>query len=163
MHGLSLKWKGKPPIMPRKPPSPHPKGAPRTPGSGRKRGTPNKKTQEVRQLMATLIADVKYQHRLREDFCRRRIHPSTEATVWSYVLGTPEQHLKLTGDVVFDQRLAAEREMLRMNLDLQELEELATKSQELLDRALAVARARRESQVQAELKDVGNKGNKGAS
>jgi len=48
------------------------------------------------------------------------------------VLGTPEQHLKLTGDVVFDQGLAAEREMLRMNLDHQELEELATKSQELL-------------------------------
>lgn len=36
------------------------------------------------------------------------------APVWSYVLGTPEQHLKLTGDVVFDQHLAAEREMLRM-------------------------------------------------
>ena len=33
------------------------------------------------ELMAALIADVKYQHRLREDFCRRRIHPSIEATV----------------------------------------------------------------------------------
>jgi hypothetical protein len=62
--------------MPRKPPPPHPKGAPRTPGSGRKKGTPNRKTIEIRGLMAALVDDIEYQHKLREDFSHRRIHPS---------------------------------------------------------------------------------------
>ena len=47
--------------MPRRPPPPHPKGAPRTPGSGRKKGTPNRKTVELRALMAALLNDVDYQ------------------------------------------------------------------------------------------------------
>lgn len=47
----------------------------------RKKARPNRRTVQMPELMATLIADVKYQHRLREDFCRRRIHPSIEATV----------------------------------------------------------------------------------
>ena len=60
----------------RRPPPPHPRGTPRTPGSGRKRGTPNRKTVELRQLMGVLAGDVDYQHRLREDFRRRRVHPA---------------------------------------------------------------------------------------
>ena len=56
--------------------------APRTPGSGRKKGTPNRKTVEMRALMAALVDDVDYQHRLREDFRKRRVHSTTEARVW---------------------------------------------------------------------------------
>jgi len=63
-------------------PPPHPKGAPRTPGSGRQKGTPNRKTLEVRELMALLVNDVDYQYRFRADFRKRRVHPSTEMMVW---------------------------------------------------------------------------------
>jgi hypothetical protein len=41
--------------MPRKPPPPHPRGQPRTPGSGRKKGTLNRKSIQLRALMAMLV------------------------------------------------------------------------------------------------------------
>jgi hypothetical protein len=41
----------------RRPPPPHPRGTPRTVGSGRKKGTPNRKTVELRQLMTSLCDD----------------------------------------------------------------------------------------------------------
>jgi hypothetical protein len=44
--------------VPRKLPPPHPKGAPRTPGSGRRKGTPNNKTVALRELMAAMSGDV---------------------------------------------------------------------------------------------------------
>jgi hypothetical protein len=124
--------------MPRKPPPPHPKGAPRTPGSGRK-GTPNRKTIEIRGLMAALVDDIEYQHKLREDFSHRRIHPSIEALVWAYVVGKPKEKLEVIAEVTMNEKLAAERELLRQ-LSLPELEALAAESQALMDRALGMAR-----------------------
>jgi hypothetical protein len=48
-------------------------------GSGRKKGTLNRRTVELRALMAALLNDVDYQNRLRDDFRKRRVQPSTEA------------------------------------------------------------------------------------
>ena len=128
--------------MPRTPPPPHPKGAPRTTGSGRKRGTPNRKTIALRALMASLLEDVDYQHRLREDFRKRRVHPSIEALAWAYHLGKPKQQIEMSANVTMNERLAAEREQLR-HLGLPELEKLLAESQALIDRALADAEAKR--------------------
>jgi hypothetical protein len=124
--------------MPRKPPPPHPKGAPRTPG--RKKGTPNRKTIELRELMAALLSDVDYQHRLREDFRKRRVHPSTEVRVWEYIVGKPKETIEVSADVTMNEKLAEERELLRQ-LDLSQLEALAAESQALMDKGLAMARA----------------------
>ena len=52
----------------RRPPPPHPRGEPRTAGSGRKKGTPNRKTLELRQLMGALAGDVDYQERFSSAF-----------------------------------------------------------------------------------------------
>lgn len=104
-------------------PPPHPTGAPRTPGSGRKKGTPNRRTTELRALMASLVNDIDYQYRLREDFRRRRIHPSTEATVWAYAVGRPTEKVEMAAQLSMDARFAAEREALRA-LNLQQLEAL---------------------------------------
>ncbi len=93
--------------MPRKPPPPHEKGAPRTPGSGRKKGTPNKKTVALRELMAALAGDVFYQEKLREDFRRRRVHPAVELRVWEYAVGSPKQQIEVSADVTMNERLAA--------------------------------------------------------
>jgi hypothetical protein len=127
--------------MPRKPPPPHPRGAPRTPGSGRKKGTPNRKTVEMRALMAALVNDVDYQHRVREDFSRRRVHPSTESPIWAYAIGKPTEKIEMSARLSMDETLAAERELLR-RLPLHELEALAVESQTLVDKALAMAKGK---------------------
>ncbi len=122
----------------RKPPPPHPKGTPRTPGSGRRKGTPNRKTVAMRELLAALLNDVDYQHRLREDFRHRRIHPSIETLVWAHVIGKPTEKIEVSADVTMNEQLATERELLRQ-LDLWQLEALAAESQALMDKALAMA------------------------
>ena len=126
--------------MPRTLPPPHPRGAPRTPGSGRRRGTPNRRTVEARQLCSDLVHDVRYQARLLHDFIRRRVHPSVEQMLWHYAIGRPEQRIELRGGLTVNQRLIAEREFIRANLDLEALEALAAESQALIDRAVETAR-----------------------
>lgn len=48
----------------------------------------------------------------------------------------------MSGKLTVNQRLGAERELIRMTLDLPELEALAAQSQRLVDDALARARAK---------------------
>ena len=89
----------------RRPPPPHPRGTPRTPGSGRKRGTQNRRTVEMRQLISSLCHDTDYQKRLREDFRRRRVHPAVETLIWSPVIGKPTERVQLSADVTMSQKL----------------------------------------------------------
>jgi hypothetical protein len=124
--------------MPRRLPPPHPKGAPRTPGSGRRKGTANRTTVELRMLMGAMAGDIDYQRKLRSDFRKRRLHPATELRVWEYAIGRPTEKIELSANVTTNQRLAAERDMLRQ-LDLKQLEALAAESQAMIDRALAAA------------------------
>ena len=124
----------------RRPPPPHRRGQPKTPGSGRRRGTPNRKTVELRALMGVLAGDVEYQHRLREDFRRRRIHPTVETLVWSHVIGKPAERVQLSADVTMNQKLEEERELFS-RLSLQQMEEIAAESQALVDRVMAMAKA----------------------
>jgi hypothetical protein len=128
--------------MGRKPPPPHQKGIPRTPGSGRKRGTPNKRTVALRELMAALSGDVFYQQKLQDDFRKRRVHPSVEVRVWEYAIGRPKEHIELSAEVSMKQRLDAERERLRW-LDVGQLQALLAESEALFERAIAQANAQR--------------------
>lgn len=125
--------------MARKPPPPHPKGAPRTPGSGRKKGTPNRKTVELRELMAAVAGDVHYQQKFRDAFVKRRLHPSTEIKVWEYAIGKPKGEIEMSARVSMDSQLSAERELFS-NLSVQELEELSAESEALVAKAKAMAR-----------------------
>ena len=127
--------------MPRKAPPPHPRGAPRTPGSGRRKGTENRKTVELRMLMGAMAGDIDYQRKLSQDFRKRRLHPSTEIRIWEYAVGRPKEQLELSANVTMNERMEAERKLLQ-RLDLRELEQLAAESQALLDRAVAVAQER---------------------
>ena len=94
----------------------------------------------MRALMAALVDDVDYQSRLREDFRRRRVHPSTEALVWAYAVGKPKEQIEMSAKVTMNESLAAERELL---LDLPTLEALAAERQALMDKAIAMAQAQR--------------------
>ena len=123
-----------------KPPPPPPKGT-RYPGAGRKPGTPNKISVEVRQLVSELVNNVAYQHKLRADFQRRKVHPTIEALIWTYHLGKPKQTIDVTATVDVNARLAEEKAIFA-TLDVGDLEQLAAESQALVDRALALSRAR---------------------
>src|SRR3954462_2488947 len=123
----------------RKPPPPRPPGSAKI--GGRRKGTPNRRTIEARLLCSNLVQDIDYQTRLRRDFIRRRVHPSIESMVWAYHLGKPKEQVEMTGKFTMNQRLEAERQLIRSTLDPSELELLAEQSQRLLDDALARARA----------------------
>lgn len=127
--------------MPKKPPPVWPKGT-RPPNSGRKKGVPNKISVEARTLASQLVNDVIYQAKLRDDFRRRRVHPTIEALIWSYHLGKPTQSIAVSGSMAFDvqARLAEERRVFAA-LDIHDLEELAAESQALVDKAFAMVRA----------------------
>jgi hypothetical protein len=124
----------------RRPPPPHPRGAPRTPGSGRRRGTPNRKTVELRQLMAALAGDVDYQEKFRRAWVKRRLHPSVEIKVWEYALGKPAERVQLSADVTMAEQRERELESMRF-LTIEQMEELAAESQALVDKAMAMAAA----------------------
>ena len=117
-----------------------PKGSPKVPGSGRRRGTRNRRTVAASALASELLNDIGYQHRLRRDFARRRVNPSIETLIWHYVVGKPQESIQVTGNMGFSERLEAERELFG-KLSLEQLEELAAESQALVDKAMAMARA----------------------
>lgn len=131
-------------------PPPAPKGT-RTPGSGRKPGTPNKISVAFRVLVQQMVEDPVYQHRLRADFKARRVHPTVESVIWAYHVGKPKQELELSGGLELTQRYESEREKLR-GLGLSELEALAAESQALIDRAFDAASNGR--LLQSALQDV---------
>lgn len=124
-------------------PLPKPAKGTRIPGSGRKRGTPNRITVEARTLAAQLVNDPDYQEKLRADFRRRRVHPTIESLMWQFHIGKPAQPIAIAGALALDVggRLEEERRIFAQ-LDVAELEQLAAESQALVDRAAALAKAR---------------------
>ena len=76
-----------------------PKGSPKVPGSGRRRGTRNRRTVAAFALASELMHDVGYQYRFRRDFTRRRVHPSIETLIWHYVAGKPKESIQMTGSM----------------------------------------------------------------
>ena len=121
-------------------PPPHPKGAPRTPGSGRKRGVPNKATIEMRELLASICHDVSCQGRLREDFRRRRVARAIEGLAWQYTIGSkPVDRVQVAADVTMHPQLAEDRALFA-TLSLEDLQELANDSEQLMAKARRMAR-----------------------
>jgi hypothetical protein len=117
-----------------------PKGF-RHPGSGRPKGMPNPVSVEARELVRQMVNDAQYQARLRRDFALRKLHPTIESLVWAYAIGKPRQDIQVTGNIDVSARLEHERRIL-LQLDVAELEQLAMESQQLIDRAEALATAR---------------------
>jgi len=98
----------------------------------------NKKTIELRELMAALVGDVSYQQKLIKAFRTRRLHPSTEIMIWHYAAGKPTEQIEVSATTTVNAQLAAEREILT-RLDLRDLEQLASKSRAIIDEAVAMA------------------------
>jgi hypothetical protein len=125
--------------MPRKLP-PIPAKGTRHPGAGRKKGTPNRISVEVRQLVGELVTNATYQAKLRRDFQARKVHPTIESMLWSYHLGKPTQPIEMSGSMAIDvnARLEEERRIFA-TLDIADLEQLAAESQALVNRAIELA------------------------
>ena len=117
-----------------------PKGSSKVAGSGRRKGTRNRRTVAAAALASELMNDVGYQYRFRRDFTRRRVHPSIETLIWHYVAGKPKESIQMTGSIEFSERLEAERELFS-KLDVQQLEVLAAESQRLVDQAMVMVKA----------------------
>jgi hypothetical protein len=117
-----------------------PKGQ-RYPGSGRVKGTPNKISVELKTLVNELVHDVAYQHQLRQDFRKRRVHPAIETLIWNHSIGKPAETIALTAAVSVNGRIEDERRAFAL-LDVAHMEELAAESQRLVDRAMTLAQLR---------------------
>ena len=111
------------------------------------KGRPQHRAVAFRQLIDLLVTDPTYQRKLRDDFRRRRVHPSVEAAVWAYHAGKPREAVDITFDL--GERFAAERDLL-LGLSLGQLEALAAESEALVSRALSAARS-----PKAQLPDIG--------
>ena len=109
----------------RRPPPPHPRGTPRTAGSGRRRGTPNRKTVELRQLMASLATTSTIRTGCARLPATSR-SPRPRELVWAHVVGKPTERVQLSADVTMSQKLDQERELFS-KLSLEQLEELAAR------------------------------------
>lgn len=112
--------------------------APEPAKRGRKPGVPNRRGVGFRTLIAQMIEDPVYQHRLRRDFRARRVHPMVESNIWAYHIGKPKTEIELSGSLELSRRFESDREKLQ-SLGLAELEALAAASQALVDQAFDAA------------------------
>lgn len=65
---------------------------------GRKKGVPNKVTQEIRAISIALF-DQRYWVRVQERLWSGRLHPMLEKTLLAYAFGEPKQQIQLSGSV----------------------------------------------------------------
>lgn len=75
---------------------------------GRKRGTPNKVTSEVRALAAEIVDDPIYRKKLVRDFRKRKVTPQIECLMWFYAKGRPINRIEVGGPDDFEKMTEAE-------------------------------------------------------
>jgi hypothetical protein len=72
-----------------------PKGSPKR--GGRKKGTPNKVTVEVKQLCSELVTDPAYLSKLKKRLHAGKLAPGVENTLWHYAFGKPKETVEHSG------------------------------------------------------------------
>jgi len=65
---------------------------------GRKKGTPNKATADVRALCTKLLADADYVANFKQRLQEGKLAPHVEALLWHYAYGKPAEHIEVGGD-----------------------------------------------------------------
>jgi hypothetical protein len=65
---------------------------------GRKKGTPNKATADVRALCTQLLTDPAYVANFTERLHAGKLAPHVEALLWHYAYGKPVEHLEVGGE-----------------------------------------------------------------
>jgi len=78
----------------------------KTPGSGRKAGTPNKATQEVKDLAGSIIRDPVYRKNLIARAKAGVLPPAVEVMLFHYFAGAPPKEHTHTGRVALEAIIA---------------------------------------------------------
>jgi len=65
------------------------KGTPKT--GGRKMGTPNRATIEIKEIARELVNGPEYRHNLERRLKSGRLAPAMEQTLWAYAYGKPKE------------------------------------------------------------------------
>ena len=78
---------------------PFKKGQPRPPNAGRKKGTPNKVTAEMKKTFAGILKDKKGLAALRRQYQSGELPPQTLAMICHYVMGKPATEVHLDGGI----------------------------------------------------------------
>ena len=84
------------------------KGTPKT--GGRKMGTPNKATIEIKEIARSLVDGPVYRHNLERRLKSGRLAPAMEQTLWAYAYGKPKDTTDLTVHVSRMIRITPPRE-----------------------------------------------------
>lgn len=71
------------------------KGQKKTPGSGRKRGSRNKATVDVKALAQKLLADRTYFTNFKKRLRLGTLPPTVEAMLWYYAFGKPVETVQI--------------------------------------------------------------------
>ena len=72
------------------------KGVPRHPAAGRRAGTPNKATAEIREIVGRLF-DADYWESVKQRLDRGRLAPAMEIRLLAYLYGEPKQTVDMPG------------------------------------------------------------------
>jgi hypothetical protein len=68
-----------------------------TPGPGRRKGTPNKATVEVKEACRLLVDDPMYVTGLRKRLLAGKLPPAVECMLWHYAKGKPKEQAEING------------------------------------------------------------------
>jgi hypothetical protein len=64
---------------------------------GRTKGTPNKVTQEVREVARQLVEGRDYRAALQAKLDAGKLHPAVETMLWHYAYGKPKETVQVEG------------------------------------------------------------------
>jgi hypothetical protein len=87
----------------------HPKGASKTPGSGRKKGSRNKRSKPVEDIARGIIEDPVYLTNLKDRALAGTLPPMIEALMFHYLFGKPQEKLEVSGDADHPLRVTIRR------------------------------------------------------
>ena len=87
------------------------RGEPRPAHGGRKKGTPNRATQEVRELAQEFLSDPAYRQNLMRRCQQGKLAPAVEVMLWQYGYGKPADKLEVTGSLTTDPSKMSDEEL----------------------------------------------------
>lgn len=77
---------------------PFEKGQKRSPKAGRKKGTPNKKTREIKEFALSILTGPKYVKHVQDMADEGKLPPHLETLLYHYAYGKPKDRVEWTGE-----------------------------------------------------------------
>ena len=110
-----------------------PKGMAKT--GGRKKGTPNRATVELREFFSSVVRDPAYRARLIAKARLGTLPPAIEIALWQYEVGKPTEHIDQQLNVSVQHASETLAKLVRKlsTPDLLELEGLVARQEAILD------------------------------